>query len=273
MLRTVLERLSRGRVLRRRLPRDFGGLAIYVSPDASLKFWRRDLRRTDPLLFALAAELVVPGAVVWDVGANVGLFALAASFRAGATGSVVAVEPDAWLAGLIARSSRELPASCAPIAVLAAAIADAPGTADFAIAARGRATSHLASVGGSTQSGGERQVLSVPIHTLDGLLTRFPAPRLVKLDVEGAEARCLAGASRLLSEIRPKLICEVAAENAEAVGHTLAANGYTLFDAAVAPPARRPIPMPAWNTLALPAEQATQREGRDGEAVRAPAGE
>ncbi|HEY8021033.1 MAG TPA: FkbM family methyltransferase [Thermoanaerobaculia bacterium] len=258
MLRTLLERLSRGRVVRRRLPPEFGGLPLFVSPDASLKLWRRDLRRADPLLFALAAELVRPGAAIWDVGANVGLFALAASFRAGPAGSVLAVEPDAWLAALIERSIRSLPAHCAPVSVLSAAISDAPGTAEFAIAARGRATSHLASVGGSTQSGGARAVRQVPIETLDGLLARFPAPRLLKLDVEGAEGRCLAGAGRLLAEVRPAMLCEVAEENAAAVGGIFAAQGYLLFDAEVAAPERRPIARPVWNTLALPSERAAE---------------
>ncbi len=256
MLRTLLETLSRGRVLRRHMPPELGGFPIFVSPDASLKLWRRDLRRVDPLLFALAAELVDPGAAVWDVGANVGLFALAAAFRAGPAGSVLAVEPDAWLAGLIRRSSLALPAACAPIAVLAAAVSDAPGTAELVIAARGRATNHLASVGGSTQSGGARGVERVAVETLDGLLARFPAPRLVKIDVEGAEARGLAGAARLLAEVRPAVVCEVAAENAAAVGGIFAAHGYALFDATAAPADRRPLAGPVWNTLALPRQRA-----------------
>jgi FkbM family methyltransferase len=262
LARTLLEKLSRGRVLRRRLPPELGGFPIFVSPDASLKLWRRDLRRADPLLFALAAELVTPGAVVWDVGANVGLFALAAAFRAGPAGSVLAVEPDAWLAGLVRRSSLALPPAYAPVAVLAAAVADAPGVAEFAIAARGRATSHLAEIGGSTQSGGRRAVESVPVETLDGLLARFPAPGLVKIDVEGAEARCLAGARTLLAEVRPTVVCEISTENAAAVAEILAAAGYVLFDAAASPTeetGRRRLAAPAWNTLALPRERATIR--------------
>jgi FkbM family methyltransferase len=258
MLRTLLERLSRGWVLRRRLPPELGSSSIFVSPDASLRFWRRDLRQLDPLLFALATELVTHGAAVWDVGANVGLFALAASYLAGPMGSVLAIEPDTWLAGLIERSARALPPGGAPVTVLAAAVSNASGIAEFAIAARGRATSHLASVGGSTQSGGTRTTRQVPVETLDGLLTRFPAPRLIKLDVEGAEGRCLAGAERLLAEVRPVMLCEVAEENVAAVGGIFAAHRYVLFDAEVAAPERRPIASPVWNTLALPSERAAE---------------
>jgi len=38
MLRSVLERLSRGRVLKRRLPAEFGAVPIFVSPDAAMRF-------------------------------------------------------------------------------------------------------------------------------------------------------------------------------------------------------------------------------------------
>jgi len=38
MLRTMLERLSRGRSFKRRLPSRFGFTPLYVSPDARLKY-------------------------------------------------------------------------------------------------------------------------------------------------------------------------------------------------------------------------------------------
>ena len=256
MLRSALERLSRNRVVRRRLPSDLGGQELLVSPDAAMKLWRRDLEQSDPLLFRLARELVRPGWTVWDVGANVGLFAAAASFLAGAAGSVLAVEADAWLADLVRRSARGAPAGRAPIAVLSAAVAAVNGIADLCLAGRGRAANHLANVAGSTQAGGVRAVEKVVTVTLDWLLDWFPAPRLVKLDVEGAELDCLRGAGALLARVRPVLVCEVTGENAGAVGSLLAAAGYLLYDAEAPPAARRPLGAPVWNTLAVPAEQA-----------------
>lgn len=255
MLRALLERLSRDRVVRRRLPRDLGGAALYVSPDAALKLWKRDLAQADPLLLRLAAELVVPGSVVWDVGANVGLFAFAAAHRAGPTGRILAVEADDWLAALVRRSAAAAGPVYAPVDVLAAAVADRPGIADLWIAERGRAGNHLRNVPGSTQTGGRRESRKVVTVTLDGLLDGFPAPALVKIDVEGAEALCLQGAGRLLSEVRPAVVCEVTEENTGAVAEQLRQHGYTLFDAAAAPELRRPLAAPVWNTLALPGER------------------
>jgi hypothetical protein len=61
MLRRILERCSRGVVLKRRLPARFGRQAVYVSPDASLRYWRLDLGKIDPELLDLVARLVQPG--------------------------------------------------------------------------------------------------------------------------------------------------------------------------------------------------------------------
>ena len=253
MIRALLETLSRCRVLRRRLPAEHGGHTLYVSPDAAMRLWKRDLGAVDPFLLKIAAELVRPGMTVWDLGANVGLFAFAAAFAAGPSGRVLAVEADGWLAGLIERSAREAPASHARVEVLAAAVADVPGTVELCIARRGRAGNHLQSVPGSTQTGGTREVRQVMAVTPDTLLDRSPAPQVVKIDVEGAELLCLRGAARLLREVRPVLLCEVTAENAGEAGTLLRGHGYTLFDAATAPGQRRPLDRPAWNTLALPA--------------------
>lgn len=254
MLRALLERLSRGRVLRRRLPAAHGGHALYVSPDAAMRLWRRDLGAVDPYLLRMAAGLVRPGMTVWDVGANVGLFAFAAAFASGAAGRVLAVEADGWLAELLRRSARTAPPSYARVEVLAAAVSDAPGTAELCIARRGRAGNHLSRVAGSTQTGGTREVVQVAAVTLDGLLDRFPPPDLVKIDTEGAELLVLRGGGRLLREFRPVLLCEVVAENAPEIGALLRGHGYTLFDAE-AYPGGGPVGLPTWNTLALPAKE------------------
>jgi FkbM family methyltransferase len=253
MIRSLVERWSRDRVLSRRLPADLGGHTLLVSPDSAARFWRRDLSQVDPLLLRLAREAVRPGAIVWDVGANVGLFAAAASFLAGSSGRVLAIEADGWLATLLRRSAATLPADHAPVDVLSVAVAARPGVADFCIANRGRAANHLASASGSSQAGGVRAVQKVVTVTLDGLLDWFPAPDLVKLDVEGSEADCLRGAAILLASRRPVVLCEVAGENAPEVGRLLHGHGYTLYDAARPAGEREPLAAPAWNTIALPA--------------------
>jgi hypothetical protein len=98
----MLQSVSRGRILKRRLPKEFGSVPLFVTPESALSFWRRDIGKVDPFLLSMARELVRPNMIVWDIGANVGLF----SFAAAALGAkIVAVEPDAWLASLIHRST------------------------------------------------------------------------------------------------------------------------------------------------------------------------
>ncbi|HEX4956230.1 MAG TPA: FkbM family methyltransferase [Thermoanaerobaculia bacterium] len=254
MIRALLERLSRDRILRRRLPASFGGAEILVSPASALKLWRRDLRRVDPWLFAAVSARVKPGSTVWDVGANVGLFAFGAAFRAGTGGRVVALEADPWLAELVWRSAGDLPADYAPVTALGAAVAAQVGIGELALARRGRAASHLTLATGSSQTGGTRSLRPVVTLTLDWLLERLAPPQLVKIDVEGAEVACLEGGARLLGEARPELLIEVTEANVPRATALLEGHGYRLFDAAdpASPKATRAA---VWNTLALPAER------------------
>jgi FkbM family methyltransferase len=252
MVRRTLELLSRGVVLRRRLPPRLGSSCLYVSPEASLRLWKRDVVATDPLLVDLASELVARDSCVWDIGANVGLFAFSSAHLAGRAGFVLAVEADPWLAVLLRRTASELAPDKASVEVLEVAVAGSSGTAVFSLARRSRAANHLRGVGGSSQAGGVRSEVEVQTRSLDDLLASRRAPDVVKIDVEGAEVLCLRGASRLLHEVRPVILCEVAAENCDAVGEMLREASYSIVDAAIAVDQRVPLASAPWNTLAIP---------------------
>lgn len=93
-LRMGIEAATRSWILRRHLPENFGRTPIYVSPSSGLRYLFRRMAKVDPCLLAMAKTYVKPGMVVWDIGANVGLFSFASAWLAGSTGHVVAVEPD-----------------------------------------------------------------------------------------------------------------------------------------------------------------------------------
>jgi FkbM family methyltransferase len=57
----------------------------------------------------------------------------------------------------------------------------------------------------------------VPTVTLDWLATQFPAPDVIKIDVEQAELAILRGASSVLRAALPTIVCAVAGRNAAAV--------------------------------------------------------
>jgi FkbM family methyltransferase len=250
LLRTFVERLSRGRVLKRHLPAKFGSVPILVSPDASLQFWKP---RLESDLFEFAYEFVRNGSVVWDVGANVGLFAAAAAQCAGVPGKVIAVEADIWLASLLSRTAAIQPTSCARIQVISAAVSDASGIATFNIAKRGRASNFLSAAGGATETGGVRETISVVTFTLDWLFQQELAPDVLKIDVEGGESMVLKGAKRVLAEARPLILIEVLNRSRDEVTEMLLANRYTLFDWESKPRAK--VSRACFNTLAIPLDK------------------
>ncbi len=251
-VRRFAEHLSRGVVLRRRLPSKFGRLPIYVTPETSLRYWST-MSRVDPVLYNMAEEMVKPGSVVWDVGANVGLFSFCAAALAGQSGFVLAIEPDFWLAHLINRSSQQLRAgkyTAAPVEVLCAAISDSTRISKLAIAQRARASNYLIEATGSTEASGVRCVQPTVSLTLDSLLEYFPAPSVLKIDAETHEVSVLKGAERLLKEVRPAIWCEVSTENSDEVTNLLHGAKYKLYGAQVRP--HQPTNRAWFHTLAIP---------------------
>jgi FkbM family methyltransferase len=249
-LRFALERASHRAVIRRRLPPPFHGARIYVSTEGGLRYLTKRMAAVDPPLLRLAAEVVRRGDTVWDIGANLGLFSFAAAALAGKEGKVLAIEPDTDLARLLRRSAEGNP-DHAPVEVLPAAVCDESSVARFHIARRNRATSHLAGFG-STMTGGTRSTRLVPTVTLDSLGATFPAPDVIKIDVEGAELLVLAGGGSVLSRL-PVVICEVSRQNAVPVAEILAGHGYTLYDGYRGPGERVAVSVAPFSTLAVAA--------------------
>lgn len=230
-----------GRTFRRRLPEDLGGAWFPASLEGGTKFLRSDLHLADPPLTGFAVKYVRAGMRVWDVGANVGLFTFTA---AGLGAEVLAIEADIWLVGNLRRAAalQDL-----KVSVLSAAAAADWGIADFVVAANTRATSYLASFGGSVMTGGVRERHHVATVPLDTLIEKFGIPDVVKVDVEGAEVAVLAGAAQVLST-GPVLLIEVYERNKQAAHDLLSMHGYRYIDAATG----REVSLPAYNTVALP---------------------
>lgn len=169
-----------------------------------------------------------PGGVLWDVGANVGFFALLGA-RLGAR--VVAWEPVAEVAGL-AREAALRSGFDAQVEVRAEAVGATDGEQELLVAADA-SWSHLAARGNAAGTTNRW----VPVTTLDAALgTAGPPPDVVKLDVEGSEADVLRGARELLTRIRPALVIELH-DTATEVCDLLEAAGYAAerLDAAGAP--------------------------------------
>jgi len=143
---------------------------------------------------ALFARTVTPGSVVFDVGAHAGFYTLLASTLAGPAGRVFAFEP---MPGNIAHIREHLRLNgIENVTVIEKAVADAAGVATF--------TARGSNFQGHLLPGGE---LQVEIISLDDLVEqgKLPLPDFIKMDIEGAEVRALAGARKLLTKRHPTL--------------------------------------------------------------------
>ncbi len=249
-IRSFVEQQTHRLVFRRRLPKPFSHMRFYVSSEGGLRYLRPSMDRVDRNLISLVSEFVRRGSIVWDVGANLGLFTFAAAAAAGPDGRVIAVEPDPWLVNLLHRSIRlAQPGRVAGVDVVCAAVADKTGMAAFHVAKRSRSTNYLEGYG-TTQTGGTRERRLVPTVTLDALLAHVPAPDVLKIDVEGAETLVLQGGPSVL-ETGPLIVCEVAGENAHRVGEVLRERGYRFYP--LKPPSgpRQEVALPPSEVLAI----------------------
>jgi FkbM family methyltransferase len=248
--RRMIELAVRDSVIKRRLPKKYGRRPIYVSPDAALRWLKPGNDAFEPRLQAVIDRYVAPGMVAWDVGANVGIFAFPTAHRSRA--KVLAIEADAFSAGLLRRTCGLAENADLDVEVLCVAVGDRVGTARFKVAGRGRSASGLARGDLSSQHGATRETLTVPMLTLDSLLADFPAPDFLKVDVEGAEELLLAGAERVIEEHRPIILIEVQGNTWPLVSRTLLDQGYTLIDGDAPIDEQKPAHPETCNLLAIP---------------------
>jgi FkbM family methyltransferase len=134
------------------------------------------------------------GAVVYDVGANVGFYTLLASRAIGPEGRVFAFEPLPRNLGYL---NRHIAMNrIANAVVIPSAVSEAEGSTGF--------TEGQNASTGRIDSSARFQV---PAISLDAFVYAqcHPPPAVIKMDIEGGEAAALRGASRVLKEARPVL--------------------------------------------------------------------
>ncbi|WP_066584445.1 FkbM family methyltransferase [Sphingomonas pruni] len=226
MLRHIAEVATRRLIWKLHLPRRYGRLPIYVSPANALKFLKPGDGKFDPFLLWLADNFVKSNSVVWDIGANGGVFSMLASSKAKA---VVAFEPDPFNISLIRRTIGANPQSA--IQLVPKALSEAAGETVLNIPSRSRSVSSIGEIPMGYMSGGLRESMRVEMTTADACLDNYPAPTFIKCDIEGAEAMMLRGAQRLLTEARPTVCMEVRLGTREEVANQFTRHGYRMFTA------------------------------------------
>jgi FkbM family methyltransferase len=143
---------------------------------------------TDFREMGFCLHLLRPGDLMGDVGANIGVYAVLAAGVAGA--EVVAVEPAAATLPHLHDNIR-LNDLVGRITVLPLAMGEAAGRLPVT---SGKGASNRVLLASETDA-----AVEVAVTTLDAAFAGR-APLLLKLDVEGFEARILAGGTRLLAD-------------------------------------------------------------------------
>jgi FkbM family methyltransferase len=214
------ERIDRGTGPQRvRLDYPNGDIWIYATSRMEEQ-WRARSCAKEPWTVSWIETHIGPGDVLYDIGANVGTFSLVAA-RRGA--SVVAFEPGyANFARLCEniqlngchRSIIPLPF---PVAEASALVGFKYRTLDPGQSRHGLRQDAWRPKGGAPGAKYEQPVCAMQ---LDEAFERFrlPAPSHIKIDVDGAEGRVLAGARRVLRSPRLKTaLIEVEASQWESV--------------------------------------------------------
>jgi FkbM family methyltransferase len=170
------------------------GIRLLIDPQVEKFYWRG---AHDSAVAKALIRFLKPGDVFWDIGAHIGYTSLLASRLVGPTGHVHAFEP---LPENLVRLHEGIRLNRATnVVVHPVAVSDTVGHDSF--------VRHESSLMGSLVGQGEIRE-RVAVTTMDTLLATTDPPNLIKIDVEGAESRVLAGAVRVISQ-HPIVILEM----------------------------------------------------------------
>jgi FkbM family methyltransferase len=151
-------------------------------------------------------QVLQPGAVVFDIGANYGLFGWQALRRVGPQGRVVFFEPNPVVA---ARLRQNLETNEVSNAVLIEkAVSECPGSSTLQVPPRGQSGLASLNADGSALPGWRPHPVEC-VSVDDFVSASGLRPTLLKIDVEGHELSVLRGAEETLQSCRPVLMLEM----------------------------------------------------------------
>jgi FkbM family methyltransferase len=182
----------------------------------------------EPELQSAVKELVQPGMVAYDAGANIGYISILLARVVGEKGRVFAFEAlPANLERL--RSNLALNGLQDRVQVIEAAVADCSAPVQFLVGPSG-------GMGKAAGSAGRQAEYSQSINVSGLALDDFvysqgnPSPQVVKMDIEGGEVLALPGMRRLLKEAHPYILLELhGPEAARIAWEALSEAGYHIY--------------------------------------------
>lgn len=210
-----------------------------------------------PVQEAVATHLR-PGGVFYDIGSNIGFFALLAGREVGPAGHAYAFEPvPANVERIRANATRN---RLANVTALQVAASDGPGSATLLLSRHPGGAALAAAAPAPADLTGEIEVQTVSIDQLVAADAIQP-PTVVKVDVEGNEAPVLRGMAATIRTSRPVLVIELddaAPERLRAKANHIAALLDELeYDMRPLPPSYEGTAWHVMHALALPKGEAS----------------
>jgi FkbM family methyltransferase len=196
---------------------NLAGTRMLLDLKAEKDYW---LGTYEPQLQATIQELVLPGQIVYDIGANIGFMTLLFAQCVESTGHVYAFEAlPANLQRL--RDNIALNAVDDRVTIISAAVNDRSNSTKFYIGPSPGTGKLVKSAGRSTIT--YRESIEVEGISIDDFIYQSgnPAPDILKIDIEGGEVLALPGMSRMLHEKRPVVMIELHGQEAARVGWDL----------------------------------------------------
>jgi FkbM family methyltransferase len=167
----------------------------------------------EPSVFGLLKQMINPGSVILDVGANVGVLTMFMARWCDPEGQVHAFEPNPVSRQALVEHLR-LNKLSSKVRICPLALSDVEGmTTFYAADTSGKSALSDANIGLDSKQ------IQVPVTTIDAYCRSLNIrPSLIKIDVEGFEFSVLKGARSTLSEFRPTVLVELHPMNWPALG-------------------------------------------------------
>ncbi len=155
-------------------------------------------QRYEPYESKLVREYVKSGMIVYNIGANLGYYALLASECVGPSGQVVAFEPEPKNLELLRRTILEN--GCANVVLVSSAVSERSGEATLSLSPTNSGDHQLRMEAG-------REHIQVSTVSIDDFISQGQAPPdAIIMDVQGAELDVLRGAESLLRSNAPLIL-------------------------------------------------------------------
>jgi len=151
-------------------------------------------------------EIVKEGSRIFDIGANIGYYAIMEAQLVGSEGEIIAIEPSPSNVELLKKNVALNDQH--NIRVVSAAVSDTDGAKTFFLSDKSNlGTFHNVGSGVEHLNG---QTIDVNTLSLNSLAGQYGAPDLIRMDVEGHEVSVLRGLIDLLGIIdrKPTIIFE-----------------------------------------------------------------